>query len=230
MNYEKYLKEAGVEQELHSLAVSCLTEAKAKSEGLLWSKWKVRLFKNKKIAELLDWEDERLCLKHPELSDWDIAPMLNITAHGDNVPWISTPQGGRPVPGQWLDRDPNSLNYKSAVASNYWLEGTHPRSKESRAAWYRRNAGEFKAWSLGKEVDLTYGVSIWRKNGVTVYNCGDAWQVIAYDKFLGIIPLAVRIGYEISNLWIESSNAQAWYPVTGYPLKAPVTWSVIPFR
>lgn len=228
MNYSKYLERAGVPANLHPEAILSLEEAHASSSGLTWSKWRVRLFKNKKIAELLDWEDERLCIKYPALAEWDIAPMLNITAHGDNVPW--DPKLNKPTEGQWLDKDPNSPNYKSAVASNYWLEGTHPRSKESRAAWYRRNAGEFKAWSLGKEVDLTYGVSVWRKNGVTVYNCGDAWQVLASDKFLGIVPLAVRIGYEISNLWIESSNTQAWYPVPGYPLKAPVTWSVIPFR
>ena len=37
-----------------------------------------------------------------------------------------------------------------------------------------------------------------------------------------------RIGYEIDNLW--NGAEQAWYPIPGYELKAPLTWSVLPGR
>lgn len=224
MNLLQYLQRAGVPDSLHPDALACLDAAEARSDGLLWHKIKVRLFRAGKIARLLKWQDERLCDVRPDLADWDIAPMVNITAHGDNVPWVDTPEGGRPAPGQWLD--PADAQ---AVAANYWLPGTHPRSPESRKAWYRRNAGEYRAWRLGMPVDLSKGVQVWRDNGSTVYHCGDAWQVIAQDKFL-FIPVVVRVGYEISNLWRDSDGAQLWFPIPGADLRAPVTWSVMPGR
>ncbi|MCO5355050.1 hypothetical protein [Acidovorax kalamii] len=224
MNYIKHLRAAGVPDHYHPAAIAALEGARERAQGLTWAKWRVRLFKAGKIARLLPWGAERLVDVRPDLADWDIAPMVNITAHGDNVPWAETPEGGRPAPGQWLDpADPQ------AVAANYWLPGTHPRSTESRKAWYRRNAGEHRAWSLGVPVDLSTGVQVWRGNGSTVYRCGDAWQVIAQDKFL-FIPVVVRVGYEISNLWRESDGAQLWFPIPGADLRAPVTWSVLPGR
>lgn len=224
MNLLKHLQAAGVPGHYHTAAIAALEGARDRAQGLAWAKWKVRLFKAGKIAKLLPWSAERLVDVRPDLADWDIAPMVNITAHGDNVPWVETPEGGRPAPGQWLDpADPQ------AVTANYWLPGTHPRSPESRKAWYRRNAGEYRAWRLGAPVDLSKGVQVWRGNGSTVYRCGDAWQVIAQDKFL-FIPIVVRIGYEISNLWRESDGAQLWFPIPGADLRAPVTWSVLPGR
>lgn len=222
MNIIKHLQHAGVPEILHPEALSCLDAADTRSDGLLWHKIKVRLFRAGKISKLLPWEAERLVDVRPDLADWDIAPMVNITAHGDNVPWVETPEGGRPAPGQWLD--PADAQ---AVAANYWLPGTHPRSRESRKAWYRRNGGEHEAWARGMPVDLSNGVTVWRGNGATVYRCGDAWQVIAQDKFL-FIPVVVRVGYEISNLWRESDGAQLWFPIPGHDLRAPVSWSVMP--
>ncbi|PUA95533.1 hypothetical protein C8C99_0333 [Acidovorax sp. 107] len=224
MNYLKHLRAAGVPDHYHSAAIAALEGARERAQGLTWAKWRVRLFKAGKIAQLLPWTAERLVDVRPDLADWDIAPMVNITAHGDNVPWVMTPEGGRPAPGQWLD--PADAQ---AVAANYWLPGTHPRSPESRKAWYRRNAGEYRAWRLGVPVDLSKGVQVWRGGCVTVYRCGDAWQLIAQDKLL-FIPIVVRIGYEISNLWRESDGAQLWFPISGADLRAPVTWSVLPGR
>lgn len=224
MNLLKHLQAAGVPDHYHPAALAALEGARERAHGLTWAKWKVRLFKAGKIAKLLPWSAERLVDVRHDLADWDIAPMVNITAHGDNVPWVGTPEGGRPAPGQWLDpADPQ------AVAANYWLPGTHPRSPESRKAWYRRNAGEYRAWRLGVPVDLSTGVQVWRGNGSTVYRCGDAWQVIAQDKLL-FIPVVVRVGYEISNLWRESDGVQLWFPIPGADLRAPVTWSVLPGR
>jgi len=61
------------------------------------------------------------------------------TAHGDNVPWAGNP--GRPVPHCWLNPDPQSDEYRDAVAACYWAPGNHPRSKTAVKAWYRRNGG-----------------------------------------------------------------------------------------
>lgn len=228
MSIIQHLTAAGVPAELHMTALSCIDRADKASRGLTWAKWKVRLFQAGKISKMLEWEDERLCLKHPDLADWDIAPMVNITAHGDNPPWEMTPEGGRPVPGRWLNKDPESAEYRQAVADNYWCKGAHPRSKKSRKAWYRRNAGEYRAWRLGVPVDIASGVHIWQAGGVTVYRCGEAWLIVAVKKLVGKLHIKTRIGYEIDNLCGGTRNVQAWYPIPGHELKAPVTWSNLP--
>lgn len=219
MNFIKHLQAAGVPDHYHLAAIASLDGARQRARGLLWAKWRVRLFKAGKIAKMLPWHAERLIDVRPDLAAWDIAPMVNITAHGDNVPW----PGGRPAPGAWMEDTPE------ARAANYWCKGEHPRSQKSRKAWYRRNAGEHEAWSRGMPVDLANGAQVWRGNGSTVYRCGDAWQVIARDKVL-FIPVLVRVGYEISNLWRESDGAQLWFTIPGADLRAPVTWSVLPGR
>ena len=225
MDLESLLTQAGVPARLLPDALASLEMARARSRGLLWSKWKVRLFKAGKIARLLPWSAERLIDVRPDLADWDIAPAVNITAHGDNAGWVMTPDGYRPAPGRWMSQDPESEEYKQAVAANYWCEGEHPRSTKSRKAWYRRNAGEYRAWRLGAPVDLD-DVQTWHANGVTVYQCGAAWEIVAQDKWLGIIPVRVRVGFEIDNLF--QGGVQAWYPIAGHELRAPLTWSVLP--
>lgn len=221
MNFSDYLFSAGVPEDLHPFAVSDLAAAEGRAAGLTLAKWKVRLFKARKVADLLPWEAERLVDLRPDLAAWDVAPMLNITAHGDNVPWVATSEGDRPVAGAWMDDTPE------ARAANYWCKGEHPRSKKARKAWYRRNAGEYEAWSRGKPVNVA-NARAWHANGVSVYECDGAWQMIAQDKWLGFIPVTVRIGYEISNVWRESDGAQLWFPIPGHELRAPITWSIRP--
>ncbi|MBV7427269.1 MULTISPECIES: hypothetical protein [unclassified Acidovorax] len=218
MNFIKHLQAAGVPDHYHAAAVNALQGARERAQGLTWAKWKVRLLKPGKIASLLAWHHERLVDVRPDLADWDIAPMVNITAHGDNVPW----PGGRPAPGAWLDDTPE------ARAANYWCKGEHPRSVKSRKAWYRRNAGEYEAWARGMPVDLSAGVQVWRAPGVAVYRCGDAWQIVATMQLVGKLYQRVRVGYEVSNVWSEAKQVQAWYPIAGHDLRAPVTWSVLP--
>lgn len=225
MNLQNLLQAAGVPAHLHPEAIASLQDAERRARGLLWHKLKVRLFRAKKIAKLIPWEAERLIDVRPDLADWDIAPAVNITAHGDNAGWVMTPDGSRPAPGRWINQDPASEEYRNAVASNYWCEGEHPRSEASRKAWYRRNAGEYRAWRLGLPVDLG-SVQTWQANGTAVYRCGDAWEIVAQDKWLGIIPVRVRVGFEIDNLF--QGGVQAWYPIAGHELRAPVSWSVLP--
>ncbi len=218
MNFIKHLQAAGVPDHYHAAAVNALQGARERAQGLTWAKWQVRLFKAGKIAKLLPWSAERLIDAHPDLAAWDIAPMVNITAHGDNVPW----PGGRPAPGAWLDDTPE------ARAANYWCKGEHPRSVKSRKAWYRRNAGEYEAWARGMPVDLAAGVQVWRGPGVAVYRCGEAWQIVATVQLVGKLQQRLRVGYEVSNVWNETKGVQAWYPIAGHDLRAPVTWSVLP--
>lgn len=224
MNIEKYLNIAGVPKELHASAIESIESAQARAGGLTLAKWKVRLFKAGKIADMLEWEDERLRDKHPELADWDIAPMLNITAHGDNVPWPN----GRPAPGAWLADTPE------AVAANYWCKGVHPRSKRSRKAWYRRNAGEHKAWRLGAPVALEMEHGRWERTEgrtkVIVQRCGPAWIIRASWKLIGSININTRIGFEVDNVFDPVKRVQLWYPIEGCELRAPVTWSILPGR
>ncbi len=228
----KALMLAGVPESLHSEAIASLNAADFKRTGLTWAKWKVRLFRAGKIADLLDWNDERLCIKHPELCDWDIAPMLNVTAHGDNGPW--TPDGARPLANYWRNADPQSAEYQAAVEANYWLPGTHPRSKESRKAWYRRNAGEYEAYMRGAPIDPAQGFEIWRgsagKRNAVAWRCCGAWLVKTSTRLLGPLHLNGRHGYEIDNVFSGDYTPQMWWPIDGYALRAPVTWSTLPGR
>ena len=220
MNYAKLLTRAGVPAELHAEAIACLASAKKRAKGLDLAKWKVRLFKASKIARTLKWGDERLLDVAPDQADWDIAPMLNITAHGDNVPW--NPTTGRPEPGAWLNDDPSSQDYQTAVKDCYWSHGNHPRSPKARKDWYRRNAGEYRAWRLGIPVNLVADQPLrWQADGVEVYRCGQAWLINA-KRFL--VP--IHIGYEIDNLWRAEDDVQLWYPIPGHDLRAPLTWSL----
>lgn len=216
MDVEKLLRQAGVEDEFIPSALTTLKEADSKSDGLFWKKWKTRLFKAGEISKKLRWEDERLIDRFPELKDCDIAPMYNITANGDNIPWPDN----FPAPGAWMTESPE------ARAACYWCEGEHPRNTKARKAWYRRNAGEYIAYELGTPVELSKPRK-WASNEVTVRKLGDAWQLDAKTKVLGFIPVKVRIGYEISNI-VSDEGVQKWYPLPGYSMKAPLTWSVIP--
>lgn len=219
------LTRADVPAELHADAMRVIDDARVRAKGLLWHKIKTRYLRASEIADLLAWDAERLVDVRPDLADWDIAPMVNITAHGDNAPWIPTPDGGRPAPGRWLNADPASDEYRNAVAANYWLPGTHPRSPESRKVWYRRNAGEYRAWRLGCPIDLADGVHTWQAHGVTVMRCGCAW-LVKHSRSFGPLVLHSRQGYEIDNL--QLAGGQAWYPISGHDLRAPVTWSTVP--
>lgn len=220
---------AGVPPTLHTQAVASLAKAEENAQGLLWAKWKVRLFCAHKIAKLLRWEDERLLDVAPDLADWDIAPMGNITAHGDNVPWDAATR--QPAPGQWLDADPASPQYQTATAQNYWCAGEHPRSKASRKAWYRRNAGEYRAWRLGEPVDPANGLTTWRgkagRRSVTVQRSGNAWLLKVDRRMLGRLGIKTRIGFEVDNV-LREDGTQLWYPIPGHELRAPVTWSHLP--
>lgn len=222
------LQLAGLEGVDLAHAEDSLAIARLNAEGLTWAKWKVRLFKAGKIADALRWEDERLVDIMPSKADWDIAPMVNITAHGDNVPWVD----GRPVPGVWLDQNPDSPEYRLAVAANYWCKGEHPRSKKSRKAWYRRNAGEFRAWRLGMPVNPNGDArGAWFFRGddtsVDVYRMGNAFLLKATTKVFPGLYLKTRIGFEVDNV-ITPTGVQGWYPAPGFELRAPVTWSVLP--
>lgn len=223
---------AGVPQELHAEALASVALAKERSSGLTLAKWRVRLFKAGKIAEMLQWNDDRLCFRFPQLADWDVAPMENITAHGDNGPWHHTPAGDRPDVSYWLNSDPASGDYLRAVASNYWLPGTHPRSKASRKAWYRRNAGEFRAYRMGAAIDPAQGLEIWRgsdkRTDAVVWRASGVWIIKASRKLIGPLRISTRVGFEVDNVYSGDYTPQMWWPAVGYELRACVTWSVLP--
>lgn len=232
MTPQQALKIAGVPEARHAEALASIARAKDVKRGLLAHKLKARWLHAGDIADALAWGDERLCTVRPDLARWDIAPMLNVTAHGDNGPWA--PDGSRPLSGYWLDPDPASAEYAEAVDANYWLPGTHPRSKESRKAWYRRNAGEYEAWARGAAIDQANGFEIWRgergRTRVIVWQCSGAWIVKTSFLLIGNLAINTRRGYEIDNVFSGDYSPQMWWPVPGYELKAPVTWSTVPGR
>jgi len=231
MSHAKLLTIAGVPPDLRGQALDALTLAQGRSRGLFAAKLKTRLLKAGRIAKAMPWEAERLIEVRPDWADDDIAPMLNITGHGDNGPWHEAPEGGRPVVGYWLNPDPQSDEYREAVAKCYWCPGHHPRSDKARKAWYRRNGGEYRAWRLGQSVDPSLPVQRWQgqddRLSVSVVRCGDAWIVNTERKY-GPLVLRGRYGFEVDNVFSGQYSPQMWFPIPGYELRAPVTWSTVP--
>lgn len=230
MNLNRILTLAGVPAELHAEALACFERARRDHPSHL-RKHYIRLLKAGKIASLLDWSDNRLIDKHPELADWDIAPVLNVTCNGDNGPWIVDEIGqGKPYENSWLDPDPASVEYALACQRNYWLMGHHPRSPEARKAWYRRNAGEYQAWRKGMPIDPATPVQVWTANGVTVLKCGDVWQAFGTLQVLGPLRWKFDIGYEVGNVFAKVGGkwVQSWYPLPTHELRACVCYVVYP--
>lgn len=213
-------------------ATASFKRAEEAAKGIFWVKLKGRLRYASKIARKLKWQDNRLLDIDLSLKKYDVAPMKNITCNGDNTPWVETPEGGRPVEDVWLDTDPSSEEYKSAVASCYWSKGNHPRSLKARKAWYRRNAGEFHVYSLGEMIDPHYAVRTFNYEDKSMkamfLNSGVVWQAVIEKKLFWKLWTKTRVGYEIDNV-IREDGVQLWYPIEGYTLKAPVTKSTLPF-
>lgn len=230
MNLTKLLHKAGVPNELHEEALASLATAKSRNKGLTLHKLNVKLLQAGKLAKLIPWEAERLLDVRPDMAAMDVEPMIQITAHGDNGPWEGTPQGDRPSAGNYLDKNPDSEEYKRAVASNYWCKGEHPRSQKSVKAWYRRNGGAYEAYTRGEEVSMENYEKPWESDGVKVTRNGKVWQIEARTRLFGIIPGSVRYGFEIGNVFSGIYEPQAWYPIANHKLKAPVTWSFRPFK
>lgn len=231
IDLSKALEVAGVPEAMRPAAMSGLQEAERRARGLLWHKFKVRLFTASKIAKLLPWEAQRLVAVDATMADCDIAPMQNITAQGDNGPWHSTPEGDRPDTDHWLNRDPASSEFLAAVEANYWCKGEHPRSRKSRKAWYRRNGGEFRAWRLGMPVAHGAVPTVWRgvsgRLSVEVHHSGDCW-IVNTTRRIGPLLIKTRMGFEVDNVFAGPLSPQLWFPIPGYQLRAPVTWSVRP--
>ena len=225
MNESRALTIAGVPTTLHAEALECFAASREDQPSVLYKHF-VRLFRAGKIASLLDWHDERLIDKHPELAEWDIAPVLNVTCNGDALPWDET----GPIAGAWLDKDPESTDYQLAVQRNYWAPGTHPRSPEARKAWYRRNAGEYEAWRKGMAIDPALLPQVWSANGVTVLRSGHVWQAYGTLQIVGPLRWKFDIGYEVGNVFAKVGGkwVQSWYPLPGYELRACVVWVVYP--
>lgn len=230
MNTLKALILAGVPEYLHAEALASLALAKTRNRGLTLHKLKVRLFRAGKIADMLPWEAERLLDVRPDLADWDIEPMTNITCNGDHLPWVFTPDGRLPAPGRWLNPDPTSAEYQEAVSdpiSQKYFSGAHPRSPEARKAWYRRNGGAYLAWKRGMPVPEHTPPERWQggdgKTTVTVTRSGAAWVIASCTKLVGPLVLTRRDGFEIDNAYWRDGT-QSWHPAEGHDLRACATW------
>lgn len=126
-----------------------------------------------------------------------------------------------------LDRNPDSLDWRCAVARNYWARELHPRSVKARAAWLRRNGGEYEAWARGRAVSVATAIDRWTcESGrwrIEVLRQGEAWQVNARFALLGRWGVGWRLGYEID-------NARHAHPRPGFERRACLTWGWRPVR
>lgn len=244
MNLNAYLQLARVPAPLWLDAQKAIDDAYAATGGTLgrvfWRKHRARWFRAGRIAAALPWGATRLVNVRPDWADDDIEPVRNVTCNGDVLPWDEN----GPIEHAWLNQDPASDEYKQAVAANYWLPGTHPRSTEARKAWYRRNAGAYMLYMLGRatgELPATW-VGEEGKTRVTFLRSGEAWQLFVHRKLWLGWQIETRVGYEISNVFAKKRDGQfvkpwkpgewvkSWYPLEGRKLMAPVTWSVLPGR
>lgn len=226
-NVYKFLTLCSVPPSLHPFAIKSLEEAKLRSKHLNLKKWYTRLFKAKAISELLQWEDNRLIDVKSSWARHDIAPVQNITANGDNIPWLSMTQAYQDA---YLNKNPRSEEYKEAVKSNYWCKGEHPRSKKSRKAWYRRNGGEYLAWTLGRAITPHKHQTLqksWKfsnkKYRIEIIEQEGVWQINAKRRWLGPVWLDYRLGYELD-------NAAGWLPMEGFEFRATLVWTIVPCR
>lgn len=60
MNIDKLIAKTTLPASLQASAVDALQDAEKRARGLLWAKWKVRLFMAGKISKMLAWKSERL--------------------------------------------------------------------------------------------------------------------------------------------------------------------------
>lgn len=225
---EQYLIQAGVPSELISEALESLQKAKSANKGLLWHKIISRYFKSSKLAKIVvDYRVTRPSDVDMSLAKYDVARAKNINAFGDNADW--GPDG--PVDENVYKFEVGSPEYEKAIKRNYWKRGVFPGDYEAVKAWYIRNGGEQEACYRGVVVDTIIkpaAVQCWRNAGVTVYKLNDAWQIITKDKFLKFIPVNVRIGYEVDNLYNFDEKVQLRFALDGELLYAPVSWTILP--
>ena len=231
MNISKMLSKLDAPAEVKEAAHVALSAAVDKSKGLTWHKWKLRLFKAKKLASKLSWESERLIDVDPNLLSSDIAPVINVTAYGDHVVWV---EGVGPVPGTWMNKDPNSEDYKSNLAASKekgYKHDVHSRTKEWHTWWYRRNAGEGEAWIRGAAVGpMPQRPQVWKGENTLLLHSGDAWQLYHFKPWFGKWGLLTEIGHEISNVWNFKYDAQGHYPIPGYELRGPLSCTALPHK
>lgn len=233
MKVEDILDIAGVTDPIRrEQAAWCLHLAEKRKKGLLLHKIKVRLFRAGKIAKLIPWGMDRLIDVRPDLASWDIEPVTKITAQGDKGEWGPGPDGGRPIEGEWLNPDPESAEYKLACETNHYSPGLHPRSVKSRTRWYRRNGGAHEAYMRGEIVYPILGHEVFKgsrgRHEVELWRCGGVFLVKVKTKIIGNFGLRSRKGFEVDNVFSGVYSPQAWFPIPGYELRAPLTWSVMP--
>lgn len=167
--------------------------------------------------------------------DGELAPALKAEAGADVArrraavltaggQWIKDAPCTLPLE---LDRNPDSLDWRCAVARNYWAKGQHPRSVKARTAWLRRNGGEYEAWARGQAVSAATAIDRWTcESGrwrIEVLRQGEAWQVNARLALLGRFGVGWRLGYEID-------NARHAHPRPGFERRACLTWGWRPVR
>lgn len=132
------------------------------------------------------------------------------------------------------DTNPESLDYRCAVARNYWGHrfwsggaGKHPRSVQARTAWLRSNGGEYEAWARGYYLPEDQPLQQWQGQAsrwrAQVLEQGGAWQINLRLHLFGRWHLGWRLGYEID-------NARHAHPRPGHERRACLTWSLRPDR
>lgn len=230
MNWDKYLREAGVPEHLWQEAKDCFELAKQRNKEF---ERKVGKFAWKAMVKMpwllyctdqVKWEDNFLPYKYWHYDN-------NVSMNGDQWGMI-LPNGThtgdfsreRVDSGECIPIEYTDPNFKGDC---YYAKGHHPRSKFARMIWLGfRNRASKLAQMLGEIVDMReplvqYGPNQSREvEGFNFKRQGKLWQFTQTKKvFFGKLVLVRNIGFKINNVGSEVGADRASYTYIPFSLK-----------
>lgn len=230
MNWDKYLREAGVPEHLWQEAKDCFELAKQRNKEF---ERKVGKFAWKAMVKMpwllyctdqVKWEDNFLPYKYWHYDN-------NVSMNGDQWGMI-LPDGThtgdfsreRVDSGECIPIEYTDPNFKGDC---YYAKGHHPRSKFARMIWLGfRNRASKLAQMLGEIVDMReplvqYGPNQSREvEGFNFKRQGKLWQFTQTKKvFFGKLVLVRNIGFKINNVGSEVGADRASYTYIPFSLK-----------
>ncbi len=212
MDLIRYLKIAGVPEELHADALACFARAKKKSTlPMIASLFAPLVIAFLILTRQLKWESN-------DVPKWAWWYGNNISINGDG--WGMLYPDGTCV--NYVDHDvigrgeAEALHYGDLryTGDCYYAEGHHPRSAWARFIWLGfRNRAKAISQARGEFVNLNETPIEWgavpdkATEGCSVMYCTGIWQMRFVEKaFFGKLFLRRNLGFKINNAFVEKKD------------------------